>query len=131
MIEFDGTAAELAASKLPDSIKTHTLLLLNNSGAEADEKVSDYVGGYLYVVETEEDLKLVSGLGTKTLQLITASVYEMPIVLDVCEYVGNDYMHCWLASNNSGGNSYFIPKNLWTPNVLRTYQINNDQFNRV
>ena len=74
-----------------------------------------WYGGSINVVETIDDLKLISTLADSPDGDPNryASLYESASTADQAFYFpGREWAMWWLATNNSGGNSYFIPKSV-------------------
>lgn len=82
----------------------------------------DYLGGNVYVCETEADLKQIQGCDfawADTHGGDWPNVTDMPMSWDGCCYlqeaIGEPqwvlFLLCW---NNAGGPVYYVPKHLWT-----------------
>lgn len=88
---------------------------------EALQDYVDYLGGYVYICETEEDLKKIHGSDFEWAESHDGhwpNVTDMKMSWDVCDYLeeaSNDpqwviFLLCW---NNAGGPVYYVPKHLW------------------
>ena len=88
---------------------------------EAFQDYSDYLGGYVYVCETEQDLLQILGCDLYWAEKhngIYPNVTDLPLSWDVCNYLGETtgdpqwviFVMCW---NNAGGPVYYVPKHLW------------------
>lgn len=98
-----------SASQIKDCIKG----ILDNCGVSEEEDFEDALGGSFYVLETSEDLKEVHTCAMDGDLSNSSDAFDAAYIIE-----GGDYITLFLATNNAGGNSYFIPKHLWTPNVL-------------
>lgn len=80
---------------------------------EVGENFEYWYGGTINIVETVDDLKTISGLseapdGNSDRY---ATLYEAASSADQAFYFpGREWAMWWLATNNNGGDSYFIPK---------------------
>ena len=91
---------------------------------EAAFAYSDYLGGNVFVCETEDDLKQIQGCDFEWAETHGGwpNVTDMPMSWDSCCYLQEStgeplwciFLLCW---NNAGGNVYYVPKRLW--NVAR------------
>lgn len=88
---------------------------------EANHDYNHYLGGYVFVCESPQDLMHIQGCDFDWAEKhhgLWPNVTDMPIAWDVCNYVeestGNPqwviYVMCW---NNAGGPTYYAPKHLW------------------
>ena len=88
---------------------------------EATFSYSDYLGGYVYICETEDDLKQIQGCDFEWAETHGGwpNVTNKAMSWDNCcylqELVGEPqwvlFLLCW---NNAGGHVYYVPKHLWT-----------------
>jgi hypothetical protein len=88
--------------------------------AETSFDYSDYLGGYVYVCETEDDLKQINGCDFEWAEAHGGwpNVTDMPMRWDNCDYLNEPvgepqwviFLLCW---NNAGGHVYYVPKQLW------------------
>jgi len=82
---------------------------------------SDYLGGNVYVCETDDDLKQIQGCDFEWAEEHGnwPNVTDMAMSWDGCSYVQESegepqwvmFLLCW---NNAGGPVYYVPKQLWT-----------------
>lgn len=88
---------------------------------EATQDYGEYLGGYVYVCETEQDLLEIHGCHFEWAEEHDGkwpNVTDMPMSWDACDYleeVAGDsqwviFLLCW---NNAGGPVYYVPKQLW------------------
>ena len=88
---------------------------------EAAFSYSDYLGGNVYVCETEDDLKQIQGCDFEWAETHGSwpNVTDMVMSWDSCCYLHEStcepqwvlFLLCW---NNAGGPVYYVPKHLWT-----------------
>lgn len=89
--------------------------------AEVTQDYGDYLGGYVYVCETEQDLLEIHGCNFEWADENDGqwpNVTDIPMSWDVCDYLDETsgdpqwviFLLCW---NNAGGPVYFVPKHLW------------------
>jgi hypothetical protein len=79
-----------------------------------------YMGGWVYICETEEDLKQVTGMDFQFSEQHGRfpDCTEAILPLDDARVLINedgtaDYALLFAATNNAGGPSWFIPQHLW------------------
>ena len=87
---------------------------------EAKYDYSEYLGGYIYVCEVEEDLLQIKGCDFEWAELHGGwpNVTDIPMSWDACYYLDETagdpqwviFLLCW---NNAGGSVYYVPKHLW------------------
>lgn len=88
---------------------------------EAGEDYADFLGGYVHVCETEDDLKQIQGCDFEFADAHGGrwpNVTEMPLGWDSCHYLNEPpgepewamFLLCW---NDAGGPVYYVPKTLW------------------
>lgn len=88
---------------------------------EATHDYGNYLGGYVYVCEMEEDLLKILGCDFEWAEAHDGSwpnVTDIAISWDACHYLGEApgdpqwvmFLMCW---NNAGGPVYYVPKHLW------------------
>lgn len=88
---------------------------------EATHDYNDYLGGYVYICETEKDLLQILGCDFDWAEKhfgIWPNVTEKAMSWDICDYLleatGDPqwvmFLQCW---NNAGGPTYYVPKHLW------------------
>lgn len=89
--------------------------------SETSQDYSEYLGGYVYICETEQDLLQIHGCDFEWAEAHDGkwpNVTDIVMSWDACNYLDETsghpqwviFMLCW---NNAGGNVYFVPKNLW------------------
>ena len=93
--------------------------LLNQD--EAAFAYSDYLGGNIYMCETEDDLKQIQGCDFAWAETHGGwpNATDMAMSWDSCCYLQESigepqwviFLQCW---NNAGGHVYYVPKHLWT-----------------
>jgi len=70
-------------------------------------------GGNVYVVETLEDLKEIHTLEPSPDETRWLSILEAASSFDQAVYLpGERWVMMWMATNNNGGPSFFIPREL-------------------
>jgi hypothetical protein len=135
--------------KAPADVLQHVTKLATEAGLDDDEDVTtaefDYVfGGDVNVVETLEDLKSISTVedfhvptgqiiqmtfdqmeanGIDTKDLRNANITETAASFDSAEWVAdNKWVVLFLATNNAGGESFYIPKDIvdQCPNIQKS-----------
>ena len=103
---------------------------------EATHDYNEYLGGYVYVCETENDLLQILGCDFDWAEIhfgIWPNVTEKAMSWDACHYldeaIGDPqwviFLMCW---NNAGGPTYYVSKHLWqqarvTEHIAATNQI--------
>jgi hypothetical protein len=86
-----------------------------------DIEFLSYLGGWVFLVETVEDLAEVTGMDFEFAESHGGrwpSCTEAILGWDECKYLPNadgsaNYVLAFCATNNAGGPSWFIPKHLW------------------
>jgi hypothetical protein len=89
--------------------------------SEAEQDYSDYLGGYVYVCETADDLLQIHGCDFEWAEAHDGhwpNVTDIPLSWDACNYLDEAsgdpqwviFLLCW---NNAGGPVYYVPKHLW------------------
>jgi len=89
---------------------------------EASVDYADFLGGNVYVCETEDDLKQIHGCDFEWAEAhggVWPNVTDMPMSWDSCCYLQESvgepqwviFLLCW---NNAGGHVYYVPKRLWS-----------------
>lgn len=69
-------------------------------------------GGYVYLIETVNDLKEIPTVRLSQDKLSYLSLHDTSSEFDICEYVDENYLQVLLCTNNGGGNTYLIPKEI-------------------
>ncbi len=92
--------------------------LLNQ--VEAAFEYSEYLGGNVYLCESEADLKQIQGCDFEWAEAHGGwpNVTDMVMSWDSCDYLQESagepqwviFLLCW---NNAGGPVYYVPKHLW------------------
>lgn len=88
---------------------------------EANWEYNEYLGGEVFICESEEDLQHVVGCDLEWAEEhgnLWPNVMEKPLVWDSCDYLIESsgdpqwvmFLICW---NNAGGPVYYVPKPLW------------------
>ena len=72
------------------------------------EPFQNTLGGDIFIIESKEDLKQIQ---TGGLSEEESTLFDKPDIFDVCEWNG-EYVLVWYATNNSGGPSFWIPKEI-------------------
>ncbi len=88
--------------------------------AEASFSYADYLGGDVYICETEADLRQIQGCDFEWAEAHGGwpNVTDMAMSWDSCCYLQEAtgepqwviFLLCW---NNAGGPVYYVPKQLW------------------
>ena len=141
MKTFGNTLGELRNSteiprRLKDYINESIDIVISGSGSPDSESalgesVENSFGGNFFLVESKNDLHQI-----KTARNIKVysernsqylSIEDEPDGMDVCEWLDNDkdsgYVVVALFTNNAGGNTYFIPAEFVTENVLKSIEL--------
>ena len=88
---------------------------------EATHEYNEYLGGYMYVCETEKDLLHIQCCDFDWAEKhhgIWPNVTDIATSWDVCNYLDEStgdpqwviFLMCW---NNAGGPTYYVPEHLW------------------
>lgn len=88
---------------------------------EAALSYSDYLGGNVYVCQSEVDLEQIQGCDFEWAEKhggVWPNVTDMAMSWDSCSYLQESvgepqwviFLLCW---NNAGGHVYYVPKPLW------------------
>lgn len=88
---------------------------------EATQGYCEYLGGYVYVCETEDDLLQIHGCDFVWAEAHDGNwpnVTDIAMSWDACNYLDESsgepqwvsFLLCW---NNAGGPVYYVPKHLW------------------
>jgi hypothetical protein len=78
-----------------------------------DSGFMEYFGGYIYVLESLDELKEIDTGTMHPCEDRFLNLSEASDVFDICEWVcGHTYVHVMNITSNSGGASYFIPRPL-------------------
>ena len=103
---------------------------------EATHDYNQYLGGYIYVCESEKDLMHIQGCDFEWAEKhygIWPNVTDVAMSWDACNYLDEAtgdpqavmFLMCW---NNAGGPTYYVPRHLWekarvTEHIEATNQI--------
>lgn len=90
--------------------------------SEATQNYDDFLGGAVYVCETEHDLLEIHGCNFEWAEEHNGqwpNVTDIAMSWDACNYLDEAsgdpewviFLLCW---NNAGGNVYYVPKHLWS-----------------
>ena len=110
---------------VPQAIKDEIAKWLRDFETEdISEETMGNFGGDVFIVDKLDDLNEVEGLHLTDRKEFYQRLDRGPASFDICERVGEEYIICTLMTNNGGGDSYFIPKEFWTDNVLNSKDIN-------
>jgi hypothetical protein len=88
---------------------------------EAMQDYADYLGGYVYVCEVDDDLLQIHGCDFEWAEAHDGNwpnVTDIAMSWDACDYLDETsgdpqwviFLLCW---NNAGGPVYYVPKHLW------------------
>jgi len=88
---------------------------------EATQDYGEYLGGQVYICETEDDLLQIHGCDFVWAEAHDGNwpnVNDIAMSWDACSYLNEDsgnpqwviFLLCW---NNAGGPVYYVPKHLW------------------
>ena len=88
---------------------------------EATQNYNEYLGGYFYLCETDQDLLHILGCDFDWADKhngLWPNVTDIAMSWDVCNYIPEAtgdpqwvmFLMCW---NNAGGPSYYVPQHLW------------------
>jgi len=74
------------------------------------------LGGNIFLIETVEDLKEIDTTVPRTDTQGYKSLYETSAIFDIAYYIGpnQEYAMIVLIVNNSGGPTFYIPKDIYT-----------------
>lgn len=99
----------------PEKIKSSDFII----AAESSKIFEDYLGGKLYICETEEDLKEICSLDLDWADKykVWPNVIDKPLGWDICEYCLHVESTGWFKFSvfwsDTGGSIYYVPKKLW------------------
>lgn len=121
----DNANALIKQNQYPEIITYIRGLLENMQGEEAswdkrdgdiyEASFNELFGGDQFVVENEEDLLEVEGVGNKGDTIYCNLKEHDYAVFDLCmklSYDDNAFVVCMLCNNNGGGPSFFVPYNM-------------------
>lgn len=100
--------------RISADINTNNLIWLSDQ-LSAEFSFSDYLGGSIYICESESDL-----INIKSFDQAWAdkhgdwpNVTDQPMVWDVCYALDSEWAVFSYIWNNAGGNVFYVPKFLW------------------
>jgi hypothetical protein len=104
-------------AEVPEDLWAHMLQIC------PEDKFMDYLGGDVFLLETLDDLAQVA---VWDLDSDGATLASAAGGFDVAEELpGGEHAVFVSITSNSGGATFFIPKQLWTANVLESIQLTN------
>lgn len=113
-------------TKLPEAIDSYIKSVCETSGYVKEDDIKsfiepyeDYFGGHFILVESLDDLKEIPVINSDTLSSDRPTLFDSAGRFDYVEAI-EGFMAILAISNNSGGNTYFIPEEFWTQNVLNS-----------
>jgi hypothetical protein len=117
MKELGKNLAEFRAMVVPTVIARYVSNITNMEAevirVDPNEPFDTCFGGNFYLVEQLGDLAIITTAEGGTLE-------TGPGTFDECCRLADGYAVVLLCTNNSGGNTYFIPEECVTPHVLRS-----------
>ncbi len=93
---------------------------LHMSGIVNEQTFMEYLGGDVYLLETLDDLAQVTVWGCGGTLASAAGDFDIAE-----ELPGGEHAVFVSITSNAGGATYFVPKQLWTGNVLESIQLTN------
>jgi hypothetical protein len=93
------------------------------SPEDASLSFSDYFGGDVYLVESEEDLKEIPVYFGNEDDPEKENLFFMPGGFDICEWSDKSkkFVLLVLLCTNAGGPTWFVPEEFATDNVLQSF----------
>jgi hypothetical protein len=131
---FVHLGADIDATDALEITTEHIQYLLGNEESEAD--YGGMFGGDVHVCEAEEDLKQVVGMDmafARSHGNRWPDVTDQVMSWDDCRYLPEkdgdpQWALFFLAWNNAGGNSFFVPRKLWGTARVAEHVAETDQF---
>ena len=125
------TIGEFHAAELPESIHDYIDEIVMSLEAECnvlpEDTFMDILGGDFYIVESPEDLKEIKTFHFgRTGEFLTLA--EASGAFDEMTKIGEDeYVTLLVITNNSGGNTYFIPIDIYNGSrfLIESYSLTN------
>lgn len=136
-----------ALKEAPETVYAEMKALIDNMSSEGDIDVgyendenffSYMLGGDVYVVETVDDLKEIQVLKSIDADgnivgwldksgIRAANITEAAGDFDAADFIlpDNNFIALFMATNNSGGNVYYIPKEVFDqcPNIVESVRL--------
>jgi len=84
--------------------------------SEDGDDLEELYGGYFYLCETTADVDSIPTSVWNDFSEEFMTLGETPDIFDICERKG-EYVEILLITSNSGGDLYFIPEEVTTPNL--------------
>ena len=92
--------------------------LLETPVDAADTPFMEWLGGNVHVCESEKDIDYIQTVVWSNDNHRYFTPHEVATSWDICDYLGGKKENHWgmmyLANNNAGGPSYYIPSYLWS-----------------
>lgn len=117
--------------KLEDYFKSFD----DNFGESMGDNFELDLGGKVYLVETQEDLKEIQTPLFDKVNNKYYTLFEKAAQFDVCDFVNNSLhqpvaVHLLLCTHNGGGNTYLIPIDIANanPNVMTSLRLTNENY---
>lgn len=81
----------------------------------AEFSFSEYLGGVVYICDSESDLNSIKALDPDWANKYGEwpDVTDQPMVWDVCHKLDEEWAVFCCIWNNAGGNTYYVPSTLW------------------
>jgi hypothetical protein len=99
---------------------------LMNLRLDTEDKESyEYLyGGHFWLVETFKDLESIKTRHVDS-DGFYMSILKAADAFDMCEYVSDNpaFVGIFNVTNNSGGDTYYIPQNLVTANIVHSIEL--------
>jgi hypothetical protein len=95
-----------------------------------EEKMAEVVGGDFHVLESEEELaRVVHAIALEPEDSSGKTLADAPDSYDVCEWTEQrNFVVVVLVTNNAGGDTYCIPKEFVTDNVLKSIEMTKEMY---
>lgn len=81
----------------------------------AEFSFSEYLGGNVYICETESELSSIKAFDPEWADTYGEwpDVTDQPMVWDVCHKLNEEWAVFCCIWNNAGGDTYYVPSSLW------------------
>jgi hypothetical protein len=102
--------------------------ILNETGYYEDntkneQTFEEFLGGKFCIIENYEDLKNIPTLEGNYDYTRNLNITETSSVFDICEWNENkNIVILFNATNNSGGNTYLVPKEFVIDNIINSME---------